>query len=103
MTQKHSIEKVLIVNCMVLARQHLLTEHSLSQSQFLAGVLESRQKQGKSMKMHKSSARGLEETIKSLKGKKLELYLKKAEKQNNYDEQQRMIKVAKDRQEAEKF
>lgn len=25
MAQKHSIEKVLIVNCMVLARQHLLT------------------------------------------------------------------------------
>lgn len=54
------------------------------------------------MKMHKSSARGLEETIKSLKGKKLELYLKKAEKQNNYDEQQRLIKEANEKQEAEK-
>lgn len=37
------------------------------------------------MQLHKSSARGLEEAIKSLKGKKLDLYQKKAEKQAAYE------------------
>lgn len=36
------------------------------------------------MEMHKSSGRGLEEAIKSLKGKKLDLFQKKMEKQEKY-------------------
>lgn len=37
-------------------------------------------------KINKSSSRTLEETISNLKGKKKELYLKKAEKQAAYEE-----------------
>jgi len=43
-------------------------------------------------KINKSSSRTLEETIDSLKGKKKELYLKKAEKQAAYEEKVRREK-----------
>jgi hypothetical protein len=36
------------------------------------------------MELHKASGRGIEEAIKSLKGKKKDLYVKKAQKQADF-------------------
>lgn len=70
----------MIINCMVLARQHLVTQGKVTDEIFKQSMLEKGKinPRAKSMQLHKSSARGLDEAIKSLKGKKLELYLKKA-------------------------
>ena len=43
-------------------------------------------------KINKSSSRTLEETISNLKGKKKELYMKKAEKQAAYEERDKKEK-----------
>ena len=52
-----------------------------------------REEQNLCRKINKSSSRTLEETIGSLKGKKKELYLKKAEKQAAYEEKVRKEKI----------
>lgn len=86
MVMKKSIEKVMIINCMFLARQHLITQAKMTDEVFRVSMLEKGKinPKAKSMQLHKSSARGLDEAIRSLKGKKLELYQKKAEKQAAY-------------------
>jgi len=68
-----SIEKVMVINCMILARQHLILNGNITNEAFIQGVLEKGKinPKAKSMQLHKSSARGLEEAISSLKGKKL--------------------------------
>lgn len=83
---KKSIEKVMIVNCMILAKQHLMLHAKMTEDVFRSNAIEKGKvnHKGKSIQLHKSSSRGLDEAISSLKGKKLELYLKKAEKQAQY-------------------
>jgi hypothetical protein len=73
MVMRKSIEKVMIVNCMILARKHLITHALTTEDSFTERVIEKGKAtpKGKSMQLHKSSARGLEEAISSLKGKKL--------------------------------
>lgn len=70
---RKSIEKVMIVNCMILARQHLTLHAKMSEEVFRSNVIEKGKAthKGKSIQLHKSSSRGLDEAISSLKGKKL--------------------------------
>lgn len=62
MVMKKSVEKVMMINCMILARQHLTLSGKISDEAFKKGVLEKGKTimKGKSMQMHKSSSRGLE-------------------------------------------
>lgn len=62
MVMKKSIEKVMIVNCMVLARQHLTTQGKITEEIFKEQILEKGKinPKAKSMQLHKSSARGLD-------------------------------------------
>ena len=62
MAMKKSIEKVMIINCMILARQHLITQGKISDEAFKSSMLEKGRvnPKAKSMQLHKSSARGLD-------------------------------------------
>ena len=42
------------------------------------------------MELHKASGRGMDEAIKSLKGKKKDLYEKKAQKQADFEAKEKM-------------
>ena len=90
---RKSIEQVMLINCMLMAQQQLLTTHSITQDAFRHTVIEHSRKIAssncKQLQMHKSSGRGLAEAVSNLKGKKKELYLKKMEKQQLYDEKVR--------------
>ena len=85
MISKITIEKTLIVNCMHMAKRDFMANVKIADEGFTLGVLESYKRthkvHKKSMELHKASGRGVEEAIKSLKGKKKNLYEKKAMKQ----------------------
>jgi hypothetical protein len=61
MVMKKSIEKVILMNCMILARQHLILHAKMSEQVFQSNMLEKGKinPKGKSMQLHKSSSRGL--------------------------------------------
>ena len=88
---KRSVEKVMIVNCMVKARQELTLSGKITDEAFRKSVQEmaEREELVDCCKINKSSSRTLEEVIGNLKGKKKELYLLKAEKQAAYEEKVR--------------
>lgn len=89
MISKNTIEQTLIVNCMHMARRDLMANVKLSGEMFIQNVMESYKRthkvNKKSMELHKASGRGMHEAIKSLKGKKKELYEKKAQKQADFE------------------
>ena len=71
----------------MMARSEFVLCNKITTEAFVNRTIQKVKKESraqKSMEMHKSSARGLEEAISSLKGKKLQLYQKKAEKQALY-------------------
>lgn len=63
---------------MHLAKRDLIANIKISQQAFIEGVLDNykrtRKVNKKSMELHKASGRGMQEAIKSLKGKKKQLY-----------------------------
>lgn len=63
----------MIINCMIMARDQLLQSAKITNEVFRNAVIAKSKLcfSRKSMHMHKSSGRGLDEAIKSLKGKKL--------------------------------
>lgn len=88
---KQSIERVMVLNCMLKAKQELVLSGRVTEELFRESVAEMarREEVNECRKINKSSSRTLEETIDSLKGRKKELYLKKAEKQAAYEERVR--------------
>jgi hypothetical protein len=78
MISKNTVEQTLIVNCMHMAKRDLMANIKISNEAFLSGVLDNYKRthkvNKKSMELHKASGRGMEEAIKSLKGKKKDLY-----------------------------
>ncbi len=63
---------------MHLAKRDLIANIKISQQAFIEGVLDNykrtRKVNKKSIELHKASGRGMQEAIKSLKGKKKQLY-----------------------------
>lgn len=77
-----------------MAKNQLLDNIKLTESAFLAQSRDKVQKilltrKRKPLAIHKSSGRGIDDAIKSLKGKKLDLYQKKAQKQAEYEEKKK--------------
>jgi hypothetical protein len=73
MVMKKSVQKVMMINCMMMAKNQLLESAKISNQAFREAAIAKSKLcfPKKSMHMHKSSGRGLDEAIKSLKGKKL--------------------------------
>jgi hypothetical protein len=61
MVLERSIEKVLIINCMMMAKRDLIDSAKITNQIFLQSILEKSkvQPQKKSIAMHKSAGRGL--------------------------------------------
>lgn len=63
---------------MHMAKRDLMANIKISNEAFLSGVLDNYKRthkvNKKSMELHKASGRGMEQAIKSLKGKKKDLY-----------------------------
>ena len=79
---------------MIKGKQELTLSGKITDEAFRDAMLEKAQRLEliDCRKINKSSSRTLEETISGLKGKKKELYLKKAEKQAAYEEKVRKEK-----------
>jgi hypothetical protein len=82
---RKSTEKTLIINCMFMAQRSLMESTQITNEYFLAEYHKANNKtlnrSAKPLSMHKSSGRSYEEAQSSLKGKKLELFQKKLQRQ----------------------